>query len=122
MAQATKAQATKARMIADQLKIIGDKLEDEVIKSKLDDLTESISNVVLSNNPVQLIMTYICNDSSTNLSWRKVAELFKLLYRVMEEHPPDQFTLFEKVWHCLLDRVVPWIQEHGGWVSHLYFK
>ena len=89
----------KARMIADRLKAIGDEVEDEYNKSKLDDL-------------IMLVMY------TQTLSWRKVAELFKRLYRVMETiQYDDQVPLFEKVWGCLLDSVVPWIQDKGGWVS-----
>ena len=56
-----------------------------------------------------------------DLSWRKVIQLFKLLYRFMEimkDRRYDQFSLFEKTWYTFLDNVVPWIQDNGGWVSH----
>ena len=76
-------------MIADRLKIIGDEVDNEHLKSSADKI------------------------------WRKVAELFKLLCRIVETHTcyNDQFSLFEKAWYYLLDSVVPWIQHRGGWVS-----
>ena len=83
-------------MIADCLKIIGDEVDNEHLKSSTDE-------IILATMYTQ-----------GNLSWRKVAELFKLLYSVVET---DQFSLFEKAWYCLLDSVVPWIQDRGGWVS-----
>ena len=111
--------AVKARIIADRLKHIGDDLENQYIKEKLDDITDAIGDVaVMSNNPLQFI-SYIYTQS--DLSWRKVAELFKLFYRVMESSKyDDQFTLFEKAWYGLMDIVVPWIHAQGGWVSSKY--
>ena len=106
--------AVKARMIADRLRIIGDDLEDEYIKSKLEDLTSAIGDAVINNDTLQAMFIMY---TQSNLSWRKVAELFKLLCRVMETTRYDQFSLFQKVWFCLLDSVVPWIQDRGGWVS-----
>ena len=70
--------------------------------------------MVLNTNFQSMFRVY----TYSNLSWRRVAELFKLLCRVMETNVyDDQFSLFEKVWYCLLDSVVPWIQDRGGWVS-----
>ena len=90
-------------MIADRLKSIGDDLESEYGRTKLEDLATAISDMVLNSN----------------LSWRRVAEIFKLLCKVMEARTryDDQFSLFEKAWYCLIDSVVPWIQDRGGWVS-----
>ena len=103
-------------MIADRLKDIGDVLEQEHMQSQLDDLMSAISEVVLQGgNPMQ-VMYNLCTQSE--LSWRKVVEIFQLLCRVSKYD--DQFTLFEKVWHCLLDKIVPWIQDNGGWVSSCY--
>ena len=103
-------------MIADRLKIIGDEVEDEHFKSRLEEMTIALGEAVLNNNPLQTMLVMY---TQNNLSWRKVAELFKLLCRVMETRTryDDQFSLFEKAWYCLLDSVVPWIQDRGGWVS-----
>ena len=102
-------------MIADRLKIIGDEVEDEHLKSKLEELTIALGDAVMNNNTLQaMLLMYTQNP----LSWRKIAELFKLVCRVMESTcHDDQLSLFEKVWYSLLDSVVPWIQNRGGWVS-----
>ena len=106
----------KAKMIADRLKIIGDEVEDEHLRSRLEEITIALGDAVLNNSTLQTILLMY---TQNNLSWRKVAELFKLLCKVMETRTryDDQFSLFEKAWYCLLDSVVPWIQDRGGWVS-----
>ena len=107
--------AVQARKIADRLKNIGDDLEEEYIKSKLDDLTAALGDVVMNTSLQSMLYAY------SNLSWRKVAEIFKLLCRALETTCyNDQLsrTVFEKVWDSILDNsVVPWIQNRGGWVS-----
>ena len=90
-------------------------VEDEHVKSRIDEIMAAVntwSDAVSLGDWYSLL-------SRRELSWRRVVEIFKLLCYVSKYD--DQFTLFEKVWHCLLDKIVPWIQDNGGWVSSAYF-
>ena len=109
----------RARLIADRLKIIGDDLQDdlqnECIMSTIEEFTAAVSDAVINTNSSLQAVVFMYMQSG--LSWHKVAALFRFVCTMMEAtRADDQFSFFEKAWHCLLDNVVPWIQDRGGWV------
>lgn len=105
-------------MIADRLKTIGDDLHYEYVETKFEDLTGAIRDMV-ADNPTNIISLL---QEESKLSWEKVAQFFSVFYKFLAIHKYDdqQFSVFEKVWYCMLDNIVPLIQSNGGWVSPAY--
>ena len=106
-------QTVLARRIAERLKAIGDQVNENSENFEIQDLIEDY-------------VTSMSLGLGSGLSWSSVVQLYRTLSRLLaqcldngtavpEENEP--WMSFTKLWKIVLQSVVGWIMDNGGWVS-----
>lgn len=117
-----------ARHIAERLKVIGDRLNEQHTQEELEELILSFVRIPIPANGIEHFMA-ILNSLRNRLTWTRVVELFQVCYRLIEmlsdvvgtkpQFADERWTLFERLWDFIVNTLTRWVWQHGGWVRPL---
>lgn len=116
-----------ARIIAERLKIIGDKLEQEHGEERLSSLVNSFVSFGVDQPITITRFLRLLRNLRSRLNWKKVSEVFVVGYRLLEimtqattkPFEDERWWLFERLWDFMVNTVARWVMENGGWGAFL---
>ncbi len=118
-----------ARIIAERLKIIGDKLEQEHGEERLSSLVNSFVSFGVDQPITITRFLRLLRNLRSRLNWKKVSEVFVVGYRLLEimtqattkPFEDERWWLFERLWDFMVNTVARWVMENGGWVRQVLY-
>lgn len=116
----------QARIIANKLKIYGDKLSS----THEEQLQHEIAELISTHNPRAVIQFFSIqlHQMLLRLTWQNIGKVFHLSYHLIEfltallgpsaaeDSGSPEWAEFSQLWDFTLGTVTRWISSNGGWV------
>lgn len=117
---------TQACIIANRLKMYGDKLSS----AHEEELQQEIAELLISQNPRAVIQFFSIqlHQMLLSLTWQNIGKVFHLSYHLIEfltallgpsaaeDSGSPEWAEFSQLWDFTLGTVTRWISSNGGWV------
>lgn len=117
----------QARIIANKLKIYGDKLSSTHEEELQQEIAELISTCQNPRHVIEFFSIQL-RQMLLSLTWQNIGKVFHLSYHLIqfltallgpsaaEDSGSPEWAEFSQLWDFTLGTVTRWISSHGGWV------